>query len=83
MKLLRETIRRLILEARRKRNSWKSLPRQVSPEEQYMDGYEDASAGRDARRQDPEYLRGYDDFLEEDHGEYIELSREYHDYAGK
>ena len=55
----------------------------MSPEEQYMNGYEDASAGRDARGQDPEYLRGYDDFFEEDHGEYIELSREYHDYAGK
>lgn len=53
----------------------------MTNEEQYMKGYEEASWP--ATSDNKEYLRGRSDYHNEEHYEYIELSREIHNYAGK
>ena len=53
----------------------------MTKEELYMKGYEEASWPPTS--DDKEYLRGRKDYHNEDHFEYIELSREIHISMGK
>lgn len=53
----------------------------MTKEELYMKGYEEALWPPTSDSKD--YLRGREDYRNENHHEYIELSREIHEYCGK